>query len=521
MAGVGVLERAGTDVPPHAVRAERPVGSARRWVPWGVLVLAAAGTALGLRGHAMWFDELQAWNIARASHSIPELYANLRYEGHPIVWYLPLYAITRFTGDPHAMQVLQWAIATCTFALILFRAPFAMWMRVALAGGYFFAFEYGVISRSYGLCALLALLAVCLLARPSPRWWAAAAALVVLSWTALPGAVLAVAIAAAAFLTDRTRWRWSALVTLAAGASALTCIPPPDFSSFAPGLVGDRSIFGSGPGVQLASATTGLWRGLVPIPSAAGKWNSNLLDGLPGAAFVEAALAVLLFVVVLRALRPFPFARRVWWIGSAGYVVFFLVVILPEQSRYAGFLFLLFLACAWLASSPPGAPGQSPIAVNPRANLLGAVFVVVLAAQVIATVAMYPPATVDPFSRAEEMAQVVHRARLDDAVVSVMDFDGATVGGYLDRPVYSVTRQAWIHFFLHDQREAAAIDHLTNHEAVCAAVQVARARGGAAALIGYDWMRDMPVIRRLPVLARVGGAVIYRVEPDAAIVGRC
>ena len=60
----------------------------------------------------MWFDELQAWNIARASHSLGDLYTNLRYEGHPILWYLPLYALTRFTGNPHSMQVVQWAVAT-------------------------------------------------------------------------------------------------------------------------------------------------------------------------------------------------------------------------------------------------------------------------------------------------------------------------------------------------------------------------------------------------------------------------
>ena len=34
---------------------------------------ASVVTALGLRAHAMWFDELQAWNIARASHSLGDL----------------------------------------------------------------------------------------------------------------------------------------------------------------------------------------------------------------------------------------------------------------------------------------------------------------------------------------------------------------------------------------------------------------------------------------------------------------
>ena len=67
---------------------------------------------------------------------------NLSFRGF---WkHLPLYVLTRFTGDPHTMQVLQWLVAVTTFALLLFRSPFPVAVRVALVGGYFFAFEYSV-----------------------------------------------------------------------------------------------------------------------------------------------------------------------------------------------------------------------------------------------------------------------------------------------------------------------------------------------------------------------------------------
>ena len=115
--------------------------------------------------------------------------------GHPVLWYLPLYALTRVTGDPRAMQVLQWTIACGVYALVLLRAPFAFWMRVVVIAGYFLAFEYGVISRSYGLGVLLALLAVHWLARPAPAWARAGVALALLAFVSLAGAVLAVAVA--------------------------------------------------------------------------------------------------------------------------------------------------------------------------------------------------------------------------------------------------------------------------------------------------------------------------------------
>ena len=362
MARTAVLDRPGERT--AAASAPEATEQRARWRLATLVVafiVATVGTALGLRGHAMWFDELQAWNIARSAHSLGDLYGHLRYEGHPIVWYLPLFALTRVTGNPHTMQVLQWAIATATFALLLFRSPFSVPIRIMVVAGYFFAFEYGVITRSYGLSAFLAVLAAILLARPRPAWWPAAAVLVVMAWTSLPGAVLAVAYVAAVAVSSRARLRWSLAVGIAAVAAALSCVPPSDFSdSFAPGLAADASRFGTGIAIRAASATAGIWRGLVPIPASIGERNSNLLDGVSGAIWIEAALSLLLFLVILGALRPFPFARRLWWIGSLAYVGFFVAVIRPEQSRYAGFVFLLFLSCAWLAIAPPATNPPPP-----------------------------------------------------------------------------------------------------------------------------------------------------------------
>jgi hypothetical protein len=514
MAGVGVLEqRVGTA--PRVPPPERPRHHEGTAVLVVAFAIASTVTALGLRGHAMWFDELQAWNIARASHSIGDLYAHLRYEGHPIAWYLLLYGLTRFTGNPHAMQVLQWVIATATFAVVLFRAPFSIPMRVGIVAGYYFAFEYGVISRSYGLSALLALLAVMLLARRRPAWVAGAVVLGLLAWTSLPGAVLAVAVAAAVFLTDRARRGWSALIGLLALAAAATCVPPSNFSSFAPGLAGDASKFGSGPGVQLASAIGGAWRGLVPIPASVGEWNSNLLDGVPGAVWIEAALALLLFVVVYRALCGNGFARRLWWVGSLGYVVFFVIVILPEQARYAGFPFLLFVACAWFAVAPPGETPRSRAVVDPHRSTLGAVLVLVIAAQIVATIAVYPTATAEAFSRDEALARAVQHAHLENTIVSANDWDGTTVGGYLDRPVYSVARHAWIRYFVHDTREAKGFEATTDRAVLCAAAVLADHRHRSVAAVTDHRMRGAQLVARSEL------AAVYRVDPASSAPVGC
>ena len=411
------------------------------------------------------------------------------------------------------MQVLQWCVATGTFALVLFRAPFTVPLRIALIAGYCFAFEYGVISRSYGLGAFFVVLALVLMARPQPPWRSAAVVLALLAWTSLPGAVMAIAIALAVVWVFRTHFVFAGSVSAAAAIAAITCIPPSDFSSFAPGLGGSASKFGAGAPVHLASALAGTWRGLVPIPASVGEWNSNLLDGLPGAVWIEAALAVVLFVVVLRALRPFPFAHALWWIGSLGYVAFFAVVMLPEQACYAGFPFLLFLACAWFAYRPPATrvvDVPAPDATEAkRREPIAAVLLLVVAAQVVATVAILPIASSEAFSRDEQLAAEVERAGLENAIVSGQDWDGVTVGGYLDRPVYSVVRGEWIRYFIHDEREARRFGEMTDRQILCSAAAVADARNRPVGLIVDHKLRGATLV------GTSEEAALYRVEPGS------
>lgn len=78
---------------------------------WPVLAFFALGLITLLR-HEMWCDEFQGWLIARNSHSLANLFVNLKYEGHPALWYLILYVITRFTHNYFWMQLTHLALAT-------------------------------------------------------------------------------------------------------------------------------------------------------------------------------------------------------------------------------------------------------------------------------------------------------------------------------------------------------------------------------------------------------------------------
>src|ERR1017187_634433 len=109
----------------------------------------------GMFHHAMWRDEHQAWLIARASHSIPQLFYNMRYEGHPPIWHILLYFITCFTHDPTYMQALHLLIAGLFIFVFNRYSTIEIPYKILFSFGYFTLFEYTVISRIYGLTVLI------------------------------------------------------------------------------------------------------------------------------------------------------------------------------------------------------------------------------------------------------------------------------------------------------------------------------------------------------------------------------
>ena len=112
--------------------------------------------------HELWGDEIHSWNIAKASGSFFELISNTRYEGHPPVWYIILWTISKFTHDPFAIQVIHLVIAWLIVFVVLFYSPFPFIIRILIPFGYFFLFEYSVLSRNYAIGILIAFI-ICII----------------------------------------------------------------------------------------------------------------------------------------------------------------------------------------------------------------------------------------------------------------------------------------------------------------------------------------------------------------------
>lgn len=104
--------------------------------------------------HEPWFDEAQAWLIARDASLKEILFVLPHYEGHPAIWHLVLLPFAKL-GAPFEFSIKLVSLTFCSIAmgLFIFKAPFKRIVRLTIPFTYFFFYQYGVISRPY--CILM------------------------------------------------------------------------------------------------------------------------------------------------------------------------------------------------------------------------------------------------------------------------------------------------------------------------------------------------------------------------------
>lgn len=124
-------------------------------VPEVIALILYAAAHLGMAiVHEPFFDEAEAWQIARSVSLQTLLFETTHYEGHPPLWHLILMPFAK-AGAPYELSL---ALVGLIFAggaafLILWYAPFPRLVRLLFPFTYFYFYQYGVISRVY--CVML------------------------------------------------------------------------------------------------------------------------------------------------------------------------------------------------------------------------------------------------------------------------------------------------------------------------------------------------------------------------------
>ncbi len=110
--------------------------------------------------HEPWFDEAQAWAIARSGSLKEILFEIPHYEGHPPLWDLILLPFAKL-GAPYelSLAVVNIFFMTLAVAVLLFKSPFPKLIRCLLPFNFFLFYQYGVVSRPYCILVLAIFLA--------------------------------------------------------------------------------------------------------------------------------------------------------------------------------------------------------------------------------------------------------------------------------------------------------------------------------------------------------------------------
>lgn len=112
-----------------------------------------------LAGHELWRDEANVWLIAREL-SVPELFAQIRFQGHPCLWYLLVMPFAKAGLPFQTISVLSYVIMGITAGIFVYRAPFHPLTKFCCLFSPVFSYYYSVVARNYCLIALLLILLV-------------------------------------------------------------------------------------------------------------------------------------------------------------------------------------------------------------------------------------------------------------------------------------------------------------------------------------------------------------------------
>lgn len=407
-----------------AVDRQRP--GVRAVLAIGFLLWLAAFVALFLH-HAMWRDELQAWQIATASGTPLDLYWNTRHEGHPPLWHLLLWLGAQVSSDPAVMRTVQAAIAAAIFALVALRAPFTRLEKLLLLSSYFLLFQYTVIARCYGLGVLLLFLAVQAQAarsRLAGLWLGLAAN------TSLLATLASFALAGGLALDRAQPGRRRSLSLAIYGVLLLVALawafPDPDRST-------NRGWFTQPDLDRFVDAWDALVTAFAPLEWPVWRfWQPELhrfVTGLTGASkgVTVLPLAPVFFLIALVGIgerrAQLVFTVAVTLLGTLFYVK------MNGATRHHGTHFIVFVACLWLARLRAPRVADRPMA---RA---AAIFLLSLNA--LGGVLALSGALQRPYSMAESAAGYIRAAYPEDVFIAgYRDTPVSAVGGYLGRPIY-------------------------------------------------------------------------------------
>lgn len=398
--------------------------------------------------HELWRDEVHAWNIANTSESLSQFVYYMRQsEGTPYLWNFILFLASHFiTKNIEIIKVIHLIVATASAFLILKFAPFNKIIKVLLIFGYFFFYEYAIISRNYAL-GILFILVFCILYKNKHK------NILPISITLFfMGAcnmysffisVFFILLLLIDFINERKNifqkinkvsLSFSAIIVIAEMIMIYWQIGGQFTSNFATNP--NFKVLLQSKLVNIKSLPSIIVNAFLPIPNNnINFWNSNfIVNSLSGLSLsLLILLSVILIIISVYLLNK---KLRIIFIFCFIVIISFMLFFYFGSIRHWGHVFVLFIACLWL--SKEGEKMTNFYMYKPRKIIFNIFIIFILSCSVLGSIISFYYDYKFPFSNAKNVAEYVkENYDLDDLViVGHKNYTTEPVAGFLNKDFY-------------------------------------------------------------------------------------
>jgi hypothetical protein len=127
-------------------------------IKWIALVLWCCMSIYTLSQHEIWRDEMRALSIVIENSNTWHLIAELKNEGHPVLWYLILKVAYFIFPNTLVLKIVSWLIGLGTVILLFRYSKLPFLLVISYAFGQILLWENTIMCRNYGISSLLMLI---------------------------------------------------------------------------------------------------------------------------------------------------------------------------------------------------------------------------------------------------------------------------------------------------------------------------------------------------------------------------
>ncbi len=405
----------------------------------------------GILNHEIWLDEAHSFTLSRDSASFWDLIINTRQEGHPMIWYILLWLITKVSHDVWCMQLLHVFITTLSIFLMACYAPFSKIKQLLFAFSYFFFYEYNIISRNYALGILFVTCYALLICRERKNYPLIAFTLFLLANSHFIGLILSIPLALVCLLemkqeeTVKQQWIFSLTLLTTGTILGILQILPVEDTIFA--HVAKPAFFS----MDRLRAFTVPFKAFYHFPDlrATYTWNTNIFTANK---LIGTILALIFPFILIKAFGDKPMSLLIVLLSSIGICSFFYTELMYNYTvRHWGYIFLAYYVAVWLAYgldqnkyTPYLQRFLSSFFTRDNKWISQGLFYSTLILQVIAAGYAYTLDLQKNFCNAKEAAEYIQQHHYENELIILNGFNsGAAVSAYLDKPLYYPEYKGW------------------------------------------------------------------------------